>query len=71
MYFYIKIDTHTSNITNKRITSNGEYNSIAIHYRSETELIAGTYTINVYGYTSSANYVDIIQSSLFVLGNLS
>ena len=71
MYFYIEINSETSNITNKRITSNAEYNSIAIHYRSNAKLSAGTYTINVYGYTSSANYINILQSSLFVLGNLS
>ena len=71
MYFYITINGQTSNTTIKSINSNNEYNSIAIQYRTEIELSAGTYIINVYGYATDVTYLDVIQSSLFVLGNLS
>ena len=73
VYVYLTIASTTSDTTIGAIvgknTSTPSYASISINHKTNVQVPAGTYTVNVYAY-APAGGVSCTHSDVFVIGNI-
>ncbi len=67
--FYLIVDGETGNETKVTNKGNNEYSNICLLHKTAS-VSAGNHTIELYGYCSAANSIDVKHCDLFGMGNL-